>query len=182
MNRLLAILALAATLFVSQSHAAALSDAQKSTLKAAALADPTAAGYILVTGDDIALRGWFNADTSYVLWRTSLTRAELFKDPAFDWTRVDNLTIGKARIADWQFSSGSINCTEANIRAGIDATWVGTAADLAVRASVYAKCKRLATRAESFLGVGSGTTLSPSVPQWEGIVSGQDVIDIRNAP
>lgn len=181
MVRIFALLAIASALCAGQAHAAALSDPQKSTLKAAALADQTAAGYI-TAGNDLALKDWFNANTTYVLWRTSLTRAELFKDSAFDWTRVDNLTVGKARIADWQFSSGAINCAEPNIRAGIDATWVGTAADLAVRDSVYAKCKRSATKAESVLGIGSGTTASPSVPGWEGSISAQDVINIRNMP
>ena len=48
------------------------------------------------------------------------------------------------------------------MRAGIDAAWGGTAADLAVRASVYSKCRRQATRAEKALATGAGTTASPS--------------------
>jgi hypothetical protein len=93
-----------------------------------------------------------------------------------DWTRVDNLTVGKARIWDWLCRLGSFNPAKANVRAGIDAAWVGTAADLAVRANVYTHCKRTATRAEALYAVGSGTDASPSVLAFEGNITTADVV------
>ena len=50
----------------------------------------------------------------------------------------------------------------ANVRAGIEAVWVGTAADLAVRAAVYGHCKRNATRGQKLFSTGTGTTESPA--------------------
>jgi hypothetical protein len=57
----------------------------------------------------------------------------------------------------------SINPEKPNIRAGINAVWVGTAADLAVRAAVYLHCFRAATVAEQLLkSDGNGTACDAS--------------------
>jgi hypothetical protein len=53
----------------------------------------------------------------------------------------------------------TINPTKPNVRAGINAVWVGTAADLAVRAAVYVHCQRDATVFEKLLKTaGNGTS------------------------
>jgi hypothetical protein len=95
----------------------------------------------------------------------------------FDWVRVDNLSVGKARIWEWLFDnqSATFNPSKANVRAGIDECWKGTAADLAVRAAIYVHCKRPATRAEELYAVGSGTDASPSLMAFEGQVTDYDV-------
>ena len=96
-------------------------------------------------------------------------------NPSFDWTRVDNLSVGKARIWDQMFSVGNINAANANIRAGIDATWVGTAADLAVRVAVYAQCKRFASKFEKLYATGTGSDASPAVMTVEGSVDSSTI-------
>lgn len=110
-----------------------------------------------------------------IVWKSSVTWDEIMLN-GMDWARVDNLTVGKARIWDWMFKNGlnAMNPSKPNIRAGIDATWVGTAADLAVRASVYGHCKRPATRAEAIY-TPTGTTATPGTLVWEGFVSDYDV-------
>lgn len=92
-----------------------------------------------------------------------------------DWTRVDNLSVGKARIWDWLSRLGTINASQANVRAGIEAAWVGTQADLAVRAAVFGHCKRGATRAEKLLASGTGSDASPGTMTFEGALTSEDV-------
>lgn len=102
------------------------------------------------------------ASPEFVVWKKSVSVAEIMLN-GFDWTRVDNLTVGKSRIWEWMTQFGTINPTKDNIRAGIDATWVGTAADLAVRAAVYVHCKRNAKRWEKLIATGTGSDASPAV-------------------
>lgn len=116
------------------------------------------------------------ASPAWIVWKTSVRVDEIMRN-GMDWTRVDNLTVGKARIWDWMTGLGTLNPSKANVRAGIDATWVGTAADLAVRASVYTHCKRPATRAEKIFSTGAGTDATPATLTYEGSLVYQDVLD-----
>lgn len=130
--------------------------------------------------NDTELARLYNLDASpqFVVWRTSVNQDEIMLN-GFDWTRVDNLSIGKSRIWEWMFdnSAKSINPSKPNIRAGIDQTWVGTAADLAVRAAVYVHCKRNARRGERLLATGAGSDVSPGDLVFEGALSPQQVSD-----
>jgi hypothetical protein len=116
----------------------------------------------------------------YFVWRTNVPADEVMRN-GMDWTRVDNLSIGKARIWEWMTKLGSFNASKANIRAGIDACWVGTAADLAVRAAVYTHCNRPATRLEKLLAAGIGTVASPATMAYEGTVSYQNIDTVRTS-
>lgn len=125
------------------------------------------------------------ASPAYKVYRTKVPMAEIMLN-GFDWTRVDNLSVGKARIWEWMFDadpdSRAIDPSKPNIRAGINAVWVGTAADLNVRAAVYLHCYRDATVAEKLLAVsGNGTTPDasgegPATMGAEGPVTLADVI------
>ena len=154
----------------------ALSPAQLAALKAAILADQTLASLPMTSGGSLVISEAMNAVAapSYIVWRTRVTDEEIMLN-GFDWTRVDNLSVGKSRIWDWMFRFGAINPSKPNIRAGIDAAWVGTAADLAVRAAVYVHCKRPALRGEALFAVGAGTNASPSVMGYEGEITPSDV-------
>ena len=101
------------------------------------------------------------ADPAWVIWRTNVTRREILQN-GFDWTRLDNLSVGKARIWADIFVDGYINPSKANVRTGIEAVWVGTAADLAVRAAVFGRCKANASRILKLFSTGTGTTNSPA--------------------
>lgn len=117
-------------------------------------------------------------DPTFVVWKTSVDMYEIMRN-GMDWARVDNLTVGKARIWDWIGRLGTFNASKVNIRAGIDATWIGTAADLAVRAVVYTHCKRNAKVAEALLATGTGTTADPAVLNFEGDISYYQVMEAR---
>jgi len=120
------------------------------------------------------------AANNYVVWKTAVPVDEIMRN-GLDWTRVDNLTVGKARIWDWMTQLNTLNPSKVNIRAGIDATWVGTAADLAVRAVVYTHCKRKASVVEKLFATGLGTDVSPSVMGYEGPLPYQEIITAWDA-
>ena len=133
----------------------------------------------LVTAHDyFTLQTVYNtlAIPTYVVWRTSVDQDEIMQN-GFDWVRVDNLSVGKARIWEWLFSnlSRAINPSKPNVRLGIDEAWKGTAADLLVREAVYVHCKRDATVLEKLFATGAGTTLSPSNMTVEGNAHYEDV-------
>lgn len=168
--------------FVSFSVFAALTPAQQATIKADILADPILSAYPLNTDgawDIAALYNKVNTPAFYV-WRTDVPADEIMRN-GMDWTQVDNLSIGKARIWDWLTKLGTINAAKTNVRAGIDACWVGTAPMLAVRAAIYLHLNRPATRFEKLFATGVGTTASPALMAIEGNVSYQDVESARNS-
>jgi len=66
------------------------------------------------------------------------------------------------------------------VRAGIDAAWVGTSADLAVRAAIYVHCKRPATVLEKLFATGAGSDASPATMLVEGAISYQVVDAARS--
>lgn len=168
--------------FALAAHAQ-LTSAQIATLKAACIADVATCKPLHDAADDVGLAAYFNADTAnFIAWRTSVTKEEITQDAAFDWTRIDNLSVGKARIWDQMFDNPtrSLNASNSNVRAGIAATWVGSAADLAVQAAVLAKCKRSTTRAERTLATGTGTYVSPATLTFQGSISPAEASLIRS--
>ena len=147
-----------------------MTPAQLAALKAAILADPASMAF-WQEGNAGAVADRFNApaEPAFIVWRTSVGQDEIMQN-GFDWTRVDNLSVGKGRVWEWMFSNAdrSFNPSKANVRAGIEQVWAGTAQDLAVRAAVYVHCKRSATVAEKLFATGTGTTAVPALMSFEG--------------
>jgi hypothetical protein len=159
-----------------------MTPAQLTALKADIAADPAFAN-VPRTGDgayEIAQAYNLPASPEFVVWKTSVEPDEIMRN-GMDWTRVDNLSVGKARIWDWITRLGTFDASRLNIRAAIDATWVGTSADLAVRAMVYTHCKRPASRVEKLFAAGLGTTAAPATMSFEGAINYQDVLSAWNA-
>lgn len=124
---------------------------------------------------DIAIALNLSATIACTVWKTKVEVDEIMRN-GMDWTQVDNLSVGKARIWDWMTKLGGFNASKINVRAGIDAAWVGTAAMLAVRASIYVHCKRLASQAEKLLATGTGVDpASPATLVYEGNLNYQEV-------
>jgi hypothetical protein len=154
-----------------------LTTEQKAALKTYIQAN-TDTNQLYVDGNTSGLADLLNTDfaPAFTVWRTSVTQDEVMLN-GFDWARVDNLSIGKARIWEWMFDNAAkaINPSKPNIQAGIDAAWVGSAADLAVRAAVYVHCKRLASRVEKVFTTGTGSNALPATMAVEGPISASDV-------
>lgn len=159
-----------------------LTTGQRQTLAAHIQGDPTLAALPNNPDGHYAAAVLLNlpADPAFVVWRTSVSVDEIMAN-GFDWTRVDNATVGKARIWEWMMSRGTLNPSKPNIRAGIDEAWSG-APNAAHRAAIYAHCARPASRAEKLFATGTGTTQSPGTMGFEGQVSPLDVDLARNPP
>lgn len=154
---------------------------------------PTAISAVPHTPDNaVAVANWYNlpAVPDYRVYRTAVPMKEIMLN-GFDWTRVDNLSIGKARIWEWLTEadpfSRSIDPSKSNVRAGINACWVGTAADLAVRAAVYDHCHRAAKNGERLHATGAGTApdqtgSGPGTMAVEGDVTASNVDSAWNLP
>lgn len=154
-----------------------LTNEQLLVLKAEIDADPVLAAVPKTPDGVLAVLAAMKADASpaFIVWKTAVNPDEIMRN-GMDWTRVDNLSVGKARIWEWMIRLGTFNPSKANIRAGIDATWVGTAADLAVRAIVYTHCKRNATRFEKLFAAGIGSDASPATMAFESsYLTGSDI-------
>lgn len=132
--------------------------------------------------NDMLLAELYNMPSATVVWKSSVTQDEIMQN-GFDWTQVDNTTVGKARIWEWMFNNEArnINPSKANVRAGIDEAWKGTTAMLAVRAAVYVHCKRFATKCEALFATGTGTDAAPALLGYEGDITGYDVSIAMNA-
>jgi hypothetical protein len=141
----------------------ALTPAQLATLKAAIVADSELNAFPMNSDGAFAIAAALNqiASPEWIVWRTNVTRREVLQN-GFDWTRLDNLSVGKARVWSDIFVDGEMNPSKPNVRAGIESVWVGTTADLAVRASVYEHCKIPATRIQAILSSGTGTNATPA--------------------
>lgn len=156
-----------------------LTPTQAAALKADIEADPTL-GQLAPSADNaFAIAAAYAAlvAPAFIVWRTSVSQDEIMLN-GFDWVRVDNLAVGKARIWEWMFGNDarSFNPSKPNIRAGIEEVWKGTAADLAVRAAVYVHCKRSANRLEQLFATGTGSDASPATMAVEGTIGYQDVL------
>lgn len=136
-----------------------------------------------------AIAAWYNAKATpdFFIYRTRVPMNEIMLN-GFDWTRVDNLSVGKSRIWEWMFDSGGqyIDPSKVNVRAGINAVWVGTQADLNVRAAVYLHCYEAATWSQKLFASGSGTApdasgSGPGTTALSGMLSYQDVGDAMNS-
>lgn len=127
---------------------------------------------------DTSIAEWYAVEASpaFVIWKNFVTQDEIMQN-GFDWVRVDNLSIGKARIWEWLFDNNrsAINPSKGNVRAGIAECWKGTAADLAVQAAVLAHCKRSASRGEQAFSTGTGSTADPAVTTLLSPITGDDV-------
>lgn len=163
-----------------------LTDQQIITLKAAILAETNAEFVALRQAGAVgAMAAWYNSASTFRVWRTSVSRDDVTTD-GFDWTQVDNLSVGQARIWELLFdnTSRTVNPAEAGKRAGISECWKGTAAKVAVATFVLGRCKRFATRGERLFvtGTGAGTDASPGLLVVEGGMDIEDVVKAVNLP
>lgn len=161
-----------------------LTTAQLQAIKAAIDADQTLSAYPNDPDGAFAIADELNKEASpaFIVWKSSVTQDEIMQN-GFNWTLVDALSVGSARIWEWLFgnSDKSINPSKANVRQGIVDVWSGTQAKLTQQATVFGHCKRNATRLEKLLATGTGTTESPATMGYEGSISYQDVVLARNS-
>lgn len=154
-----------------------LTNEQALALKASINANPALASLALTAASASEIAAVYNAPAvpPYHVYKTYLEISEIMNN-GFDWTRVDNATVGKARIWEWMTAQGSINPSKPNVRAGINEAWAGTGAEqVAHRNAINAHLYRPATVAEKLFTTGVGTTVAPSLLVVDGELSASDV-------
>jgi hypothetical protein len=155
-----------------------LTTPQLQTLRGAITADALLNNQPQSDDGDQAIADAMNlaAAPAFTVWRTRVLLMEVTAKPGFDWTRVDNLSVGKARIWEWMFMPGSI-CSPAlaSVRAGVEAAFSVAGTDAPCRQAFYDAGSRLSTRVERLYTVpatvpGGGTTGSNgNVPNANGV-------------
>lgn len=160
-----------------------LTDAQKATLKTHILANQDTAT-LYADGNLDGLAQLLNADAtpSFFVWKIAVVVDDIMGN-GFDWTRVDNLTVGKARIWEWMTRLGVINMAKTNIRAGIEACFTADVADRPNRTAVYQHGQRRASRIERLFATGTGTTtddrgVGPGLLGYEGPINYTELIGL----
>ena len=149
-----------------------LTDAQATTLAAHIRANTdTDVVNALAIRNDTELARLYNLDSAFIVWRESITPTEYRE--AMDWTEVDNLPAGKARIWEWitEQMLREYDATKANIRAGLAEAW----SNGNTRDNLIAISKEATSLVESLYAAGTGTDVSPGIRVFVGNVTDIDV-------
>lgn len=147
-------------------------------------AGPVAIKTVPQTPDNaFAIAVWYNSAVSpaFYVWLSSVSVIEIMQN-GFGWDRVDNLTVGKARIWDFMTRAGTINPSRANVRAGFEACFSVESGDMNTRQAIYDHCQRPATQLEKLFAVGAGTAsthhgVGPATATVDGMVNYQDILN-----
>jgi len=142
-----------------------MTPAQLATLKAAIDADVELSAFPMTTDGYLDLANKLNSELAapdFYVWKEHVTLAEIYGN-GFAWVEVDSLTDPKARIWEWMFGQTSAaNPAKQNVRAGIEEVWKGNAGKLAVQASVFGHCRKLANRTSKIFATTSAAPPTPS--------------------
>lgn len=123
---------------------------QKQTLRDAALANPTALGFI-TEGNDIALASWFNEQTTTLAWKNNMPWVDFFE--AMDGTEYQSRTNGERDYIRELRESGLIDFSKNKFRIALQNAFNGVGArTVACRMSIWNAATEFATRAETILG------------------------------
>lgn len=161
-----------------------LSSAQLATLKTDILADGalaaiprTSDGYALIAAAYSAV-----ATPDFWVWRTNVTRADIYHTTSVDATTW-NWSTYKAQSVPEQnawvqiFMGDLVSFALANVRAGVAAIFTGSQAQTDQRTHCLAIGRRKATRGEKLFATGTGSTAVPAVMATggEGSITPQNV-------
>jgi hypothetical protein len=143
-----------------------MTPAQLATFKAAILAQSAVSAYV-AAGNDTMTAAWYNQPSSFIVWRTNVTVAEITAG-AIVWIDVAALTVGNARVWEWMRTLPIIDASQANIRTGFSAAFGAGSATVTAALPII---KRAATNAEAVFATGTGTTATPGLLVFEGQVT-----------
>lgn len=155
----------------------ALTPAQSATLRTAVLAEPSLANAVL-TGDDYAIAAWCNAPTSWVVYKSVLSRHDILTKTSptgtsFTWAGGAYITRAQGErdaFREMFNDTGTVNPGDPKIQSAFLDIFSG-AGGAPNRTHILALSKRTATNAERVLSTGLGTDANPATLTFEGEVS-----------
>ena len=160
-----------------------LTTAQKITLKAAIVANPTWSAFPLNGDGYLDLARLLSTEIvapAFVVWRTNVSTREVGE--AMNSAEVAGLTTANTNrlVVMEAYSAGSFNASRADTRAGFDSVFSG-AGGVLTRAALLLIYKRSATQIEKILATGTGSDALPATMGFEGAISDVDVSAARNS-
>ena len=174
-------------LFAFSGMASAFNDAEILLLRDAANNEPSIDACI-IAGDDGCVANWFNANSTFVVWRTQVTKSEYQTKVSstattFDWASAGGYISRSVAERDaWNtlFSgdsfNSSVNPSMLNVRNAFNDIFSGTGAGAVNnRAHVLAISKRFANHAEKALATGTGTDQTPGTLTFQGTIRVDEV-------
>ena len=166
----------------------ALTNAQKETIKADILANADLNAHPNTADGAFAIAEAYGqqAVPTFFIWKPEETPVTQIMGNGFDWVRVDNLSVGKARIWEWMQVTGDIKGYNANVRQGVLACFT-TAGDTTMRLAIFGHLQRTAKRIEKLFSTGAGLTttdqaVGPGTTTWvQGNPTYTDILEARNS-
>lgn len=177
---------LLALLLIVPLQATALDSTQIQTLHNAIVAEPTLTT-CLTAGDDGCVFNWLNGTSTFVVWRTSVSRDEYqtvtsAAATTFNWSGAGGYIARSQGERDaWNTmfgtSNASVDPSKANVRLAFADIFSGAGVGAVNnRTHLDAISKRFATNAEKVLATGIGTSGSPGNLTFVGNVPFSDVV------
>jgi hypothetical protein len=155
---------------------------QLQTLEADILADPAFAAIPHNTDGAFAIAAAYSlpASPDFWVWRTNVTRADIYHSTSPDgttwnWTTYKNQSVTEQNAWVQMFMGDIANFSLVNLRAGVAAIFTGTAPQTAQRDHCLSVGRRKASRIEKLLSSGTGSAVSPATMGFEGALSYPDV-------
>lgn len=116
---------------------------------------------------EIARRYNLAASPAFYVWRTNVTRSEIYhivstEGTSWSWTTYKNQGATEQNAWVQMFMGDQADFSKDNLRAGIAALFTGSAQANAQRDHCLAAGKRTATRAEKLFATGTGSQASPA--------------------
>lgn len=166
-----------------------LTASQLQALKAAIAADAALAALPNTPDANDQIAAAFNANASpdFWVWRTNVSRQEIYNTTddlagTWNWTTYKNQGVAEQNAWTQMFMGDAADFSQANLRAGVSAIFTGSAAATAQVNHILAVARRKARRIEKTLATGTGSTGSPAVMGYEGTITYTDVEAARNLP
>jgi len=157
-----------------------LSSQQRAAIKADIISKSAPGGpleALLAGGDYDGIAAWYmqTASPAWWVWRTNVTRAEIYHRTShtgstWNWTTYKNQSQGEQGAWVQMFMGDQADFSLANLRSGVDAIFSGTGAQATQRGHILAIGRRQARRLEQLLAVpeqNSGTTAIPATMTYD---------------
>jgi hypothetical protein len=159
-----------------------MTPAQLQLLKTDIQADPAFAAIAHNSDGADAIAKAYNlaAAPDFWVWRTNVTRADIYHSTSADgttwnWNTYKAQSVTEQNAWTQMFMGDIANFSLANLRAGVAAIFTGSAQQNAQRDHCLSVGRRKATRIEKLLSTGTGSAVSPATMGFEGALSYPDV-------
>lgn len=193
LKRIILAAALLGAVIATPADAQTLTTAQLQAVKAEITADAALNAQPMNADGHFAVAAALNlpASPDFWVWRTRVSKDALVGSvgpdgTTFNWTLTGYITRSQGERDAFNAifdNEGNVNPSRANVRAAFADIFSGnTAPAPANRVHLLAVSRRKATRAEKLLATGTGSTASPAVMGFEGMLSAVDVEAARVLP